>query len=446
MEIKFLQSNEQMSIREHIQYSIEKSISIKGTVAFWTINTTFFKGLSEKLASTNSYVCVDIHKPTDIDSLNGFVEKGANIYLFMYRKDNGKFPLMHAKFLMFEFDDEQVEIWLGSQNFTESALEGKNIESTTVISTSKNSELYKQINEYLQFIKDICGDIGKNIYKEIGEKFNHNYIDFYKKLQGSFDFQETTHQVMDIVCTDVKQFSTISTNYDSYTFIAIYSDNVKKLRVQTGKDLLIRALDNNGHEICYRSRVFISSARITPTEGKTNTPITTCADQYGKQYIINSFIISENNSIPAIVDELPKGKYPTIEFVVKIADEFTDELKFSQKTEYWKKLSDFNRESSPYLNLIVKNNKEIKIPKSPEDVRKESTYPFDKLGRLDMENRIIKINNAKKGISDTILRLGPKQPFIRDMVTSEKETEKNNKKTAKKPSPNNDLFDKKNIT
>ena len=48
----------------------------------------------------------------------------------------------------------------------------------------------KYICTYLDFIKVYYEDIGTKIHREIGGKFNLEFVDFYQKLQHSYDFQE----------------------------------------------------------------------------------------------------------------------------------------------------------------------------------------------------------------------------------------------------------------
>ncbi|OUD13252.1 phospholipase D-like domain-containing protein [Thioflexithrix psekupsensis] len=288
---EFLQSKNEKSIKERMECSIEKCVSIKGAVAFWSINAPFISGLAEKLALNNSYMCVDIHEPTNIDSLNSLIERNANIYLFMYRKDNGKYPLMHAKFILFDLGNGQVEIWLGSQNITKQALEGENIESTVIITTDKDSVLYRKMVDYLGTVKRYCEEVGGNLYKKIGKKFNSEYVDFYKMLQGSFDFQEKTHQVMDVICADVEEFQKgTEDSVNNYTIIAIYNNKNpnKKTSIDKNKELLIRALDRNGSVCCYKFKIHSFFDELSPMDTQTGTIVTTYRIKE-KTYTINHY-------------------------------------------------------------------------------------------------------------------------------------------------------------
>lgn len=420
--IEFLQSKEESNIKDRLNSSIDKCTAIRGAVAFWSIRPEYFAKLPEKLANPKSYICVDIHAPTDIDDLAEFVKKNANIYLFMYRKDKEKFPLLHTKFLIFDLCNEQVEIWLGSQNFTYSALEGKNIESTTIITTSKESELYNKLDEYLEFIKTTCEEIGTKLYTEIDKKFNSDYIDFYKKLQGSFDFEEKTHKVLDVLCLDKKDFTT----KDKYILITIYDDE-KKLSLQVQEKLLIRILDILDSEVIYASDV-LSVAEIYPKNESGEHPKLYASHK--NEHEISGYIVSKNKTIAVFKKNEPteeKNKFQ-IELVIKIGDEFKGELTLSNKVDFWKK-DKKNEQNLLYLKL--KESEDIYIPKSPDEISKESKYPFDKLKLLDSDNRKKSIEKFLNGENtNDIMELIGKQTIIRKMVSVNNEVdnkEKNNK-------------------
>ncbi len=145
------------------------------------------------------------------------------------------------------------------------ALEGFNLESTTIITTTKDSKLYEEVLSYLNFIRDCCKDIGTKVYPEIGGKFNLEFVDFYEKLQRSFDFQEENYQVIDLICEDVKNICSIAEHKNNSILIASFNENDSS-KFPVRKEILIRALDKKGEIICYKSNV-LSVAGIIPIEG-----------------------------------------------------------------------------------------------------------------------------------------------------------------------------------
>ncbi|OUD13251.1 hypothetical protein TPSD3_11505 [Thioflexithrix psekupsensis] len=105
--------------------------------------------------------------------------------------------------------------------------------------------------------------------------------------------------------------------------------------------------------------------------------------------------------------------------VVENIEKFSDNLTRSRKADYWKKASS---EESSKLSYLTDYSKNARIPKSPEKILKENTYPFDKLQKIDAENRANIIKSAINGnIQHKALQLIGKQSLVRKMVSTEKE-------------------------
>jgi hypothetical protein len=178
LDIELIPALEHSSIQERLEKSLSECIYVKGAVAYWTIDTNFIPELLSVLSKEESYYCIDIHKPTDIDCLADFKKMGANIFLHNYEfiplkeKQSG---LLHSKIILLELRSGQIEIWLGSHNFTRRAILGINIESSFLITTTKDNKIYKDVLTYLDFIKENC------------IPFNTEDVDFYKLLQGEDD-------------------------------------------------------------------------------------------------------------------------------------------------------------------------------------------------------------------------------------------------------------------
>ncbi len=160
-------------------------IEFRGCTAFWTIPTYYFYNVKEKsdshalikaIQKPNSFFCADIHLPTNIDNIFGYTKLGVTeIYLHKYRqgKDHTlNTNLLHSKVLLFDLDNENAEIWIGSHNFTDYAISGKNLEASVAIQCEKTDDIYKDTNAYLEKIK-----------KDFCLIFDPTKVEFYKQLQ-----------------------------------------------------------------------------------------------------------------------------------------------------------------------------------------------------------------------------------------------------------------------
>ncbi len=177
------------TVQNGLQKAAEQCESLIGTVAFWTIGIgqiEQFLGAAflEKLAHTDSYMCVDISAPTDLDKLHDLVKyRQSNIHLHcvkFYPKGT-QFKdltyLLHSKIVLFNLPDGKAKLWLGSHNFTQFALSGLNFESSVLIETDQNSELYQNAKKYIENIKKSLGVV----------EFDPNDLDIYKLLRRGIE-------------------------------------------------------------------------------------------------------------------------------------------------------------------------------------------------------------------------------------------------------------------
>jgi len=435
--IEFLQSRDSRSIKSRLEASLKKCSSLKGSVAFWKIRTGYIKGLVNVLNHHDSFICVDIHQPTNIDCLDEFVKQGANVYLFLYRVDTGRHPLLHTKLLLLDFPDGKAEIWIGSQNFTHSAIKGNNLESTSIISIEKNSALYRQVSDYIHFIRECCEDIGIIYFSYKLEKFNRDLIEFYKKLQNTYDRQETNYKVLDVVCNSVDTIHDLSERKDECTLIMAFDSS--HLRQFAGKEIVIRALDSQKEVVCYRAKVH-SVGDITPvhTIGDVSsedeeTLVKTYTNEKGHHYQIKSCIVQYNGMIPVFVSKPPNVTNQSVSLIVSITKKLQGDLLPSQKGNFWKNIPKKMRvKNLTYLQSISKGTDGeekvvVQIPRSPDFVKTESTYPFDKIKDRDDLSEIIEqlyliSTNSEPSIytwKEPLLkdaRLTKKQTIIRNLV------------------------------
>ncbi|MEK8018912.1 MAG: hypothetical protein VSS75_018740, partial [Candidatus Parabeggiatoa sp.] len=312
---------------------------------------------------------------------------------------------------------------------------------------------------YLNFIRDCCKDIGTKVYPEIGGQFNLEFVDFYEKLQRSFDFQEENYQVIDLICEDVKNICSIAEHKNNSILIASFNENDSS-KFPVRKEILIRALDKKGEIICYKSNV-LSVAGISPIEGSQENEdvlATTYIDRHGIHYKIESYIVRDKDKIPVF-----RKPYNTtnqlVSVIIRIAEEFNKDLYSSKKGNFWRKVSDDDKSKElTYLKSIT--GEEVQVPKSPETVKQESTYPFDKIRDMPPSERkavieqlykLIPEQNQKsecqstnqKKLEKPFLRtVTQKQSIARKMVTKKEEdnTDKKLENKTTEKSKNNEVF------
>jgi len=136
-------------------------------------------------------MCVDIHKPTDLDALNSMAMNSANLYLHLRQinvaiaKKSPEYEhlvaeampqyLMHQKTVLLDYVGGDAELWVGSHNWTGRALRGPNIESSVVINLKQEADIYTEAVSNLEYVRGIC------------QPMDVNKLSLYKALQGDSD-------------------------------------------------------------------------------------------------------------------------------------------------------------------------------------------------------------------------------------------------------------------
>jgi hypothetical protein len=260
IDIELIPSVKKSSIKQRLKESLCKCENVKGAVAYWTIDIDFIEELASVLKRDESYYCIDIHSPTNIDYLAKFKHFGSNILLHNYEiKINSKnyeleekkkvSYLLHSKIILFEMPDNNVEIWLGSHNFTQRAILGVNIESSFIVKSNKDSKIYKDVLDYLTFIKDNC------------VVFDVNDVDFYKKLQGQQE-EDSAKWVLELVGKNVDNLVEEKT-------IQLLGVGNNDIGDTLGKEIIIQILDvDNGKEYIYEAKI-IQAGEIDPQNPKS---------------------------------------------------------------------------------------------------------------------------------------------------------------------------------
>lgn len=192
--IELVPSPQDASIQDRLGATLQKAQSLRAAVAYWTIpNNIFGSALASCLAKTGSYLCVDIHLPTNIDCLTGLAFAGANVFLYLKsfpgETETQKAPsmpphLLHTKMLLFDLPGGKAELWVGSHNWTKRALVGPNIEASIIVQTAQTDPIYRQAVEYLDYIHREC------------MPFIAYPPDFYKQLQ--VNERESTELVIEL--------------------------------------------------------------------------------------------------------------------------------------------------------------------------------------------------------------------------------------------------------
>jgi len=153
-----------------IQLTMDNAIRMRASVAYWTISENGALGAqaSQLLLDSESFLCVDIHQPTNLDVMESMSRTGANIYLHLERIPKQNTPesrhltvtgmpkhLLHQKLLLFDLPNGEAELWIGSHNWTRRALEGPNVEASIVLALGQESPLYKEALANLVYARDI---------------------------------------------------------------------------------------------------------------------------------------------------------------------------------------------------------------------------------------------------------------------------------------------------
>jgi hypothetical protein len=160
-----------------------EATNIRASIAFWTLSPLqlgqwIHPHALDALKNAESYLCVDLQSPTNVDALAALKNEGVPVYLNLRRlpketaKVSGTLGLLHTKMLLIDKNDGSAELWVGSHNWTAFALRGPNTEVSTVIHLTKESNLYSSALKYLDEIRfKLC------------RPFSLEKIDYYKELQ-----------------------------------------------------------------------------------------------------------------------------------------------------------------------------------------------------------------------------------------------------------------------
>ena len=205
MTIDFLPSSPtSRSVSHLLMDSLSNCLSVQGSVAFWKLPTDVLdRQLFWALCRPESFICVDFHIPTNFEYLAEFVEQirshrdFPSLFIFLRKagkSNDGDSPVMlHTKILLFDMGNQNWQIWVGSHNFTRSALFGLNLEGSLCVKGNNNepqfTELLAKIKSYLIYIQSLC------------EPFDPNRIPVYKALRGEKEENDTDDSIVRRILT-----------------------------------------------------------------------------------------------------------------------------------------------------------------------------------------------------------------------------------------------------
>ena len=350
-------------------------------VAFWTHKPSHIA--IQILKREKSTICADIHKPTDIDKLDALVGRGVkNVFLFLYRnreKNYQQTPLLHSKIFLFDFGDGSAEIWMGSQNFTRSALSGINCESIHILKTTVDSKIYSEVDKYIDFIKQCCEDVQG--------QFDREKKEFYKELQ-QIRIKSNPLYVLDVLGTR----SSFSTGDSIILIVDSASNDQNEFKART-YEAILRVLSSEQKLIQYD--IVIEVTAITTSEGLKELGRRKKPSHAHVGYIIRTHsripLLRElNNDIQKILSDIDEiASEIGLIAIIKIVKINERDLS-SGHSEVWGDLE--SKDSYHYAESLPTDSsrQNLQIPK--QSIRPKVT-DFDRL--IDCELNVIEQNISK---------------------------------------------------
>ena len=187
-----------INLNSQIQTFFSESECVRAAIAFWSISESDLQLLTghrgvQVLKNEDSFLCVDIQKPTNIDHLASLVQKGVKVFLNIRRlpgplaKYSTSSGLLHTKMLLSNRSNEQADFWIGSHNWTRPALVGPNKEGSMALRLDRDGALYTEVMSFLE-------DIRANYCRP----FDSGKVDFYKLLQEKMS-QRVPGESIDVI-------------------------------------------------------------------------------------------------------------------------------------------------------------------------------------------------------------------------------------------------------
>lgn len=403
MNIQFAPQLKNRSLFQDLNSLFQECTSFKASVAYWTIREDFFKhSLTKALKKSNSFVCVDLAKPTDLYTINSFYYENVNqFYWHKYKISSGMgndYKLLHSKVLLFDLPNHQAEIWVGSMNFTLTAIKGLNIESITKINCSQDEKVYKDTLEFLNFVKnDLC------------YQYELSELDYYEMLQQQSITKIITANLK--LGKKAKVVSLFGINIDSIKnndIIELFSINNRDYDIyKSSKVVYLQIADKpNNQEYLFEAKV----EQFGNTEGDA-----TKIDFIGKKRYANigydkfSYLTEPNNIDHNYLNGI--NYFVTVRIIKRIVDYSIVEVPDIKSLNLWKpddsmsylQLINYDREEFiPCIEIANKNFIEPKIEginlltitEEKFNISKKNSEKIDFL-KLNISDDPSKINNPE---------------------------------------------------
>jgi hypothetical protein len=324
MNIEFVPNDlRKRNVQKKLRESLQKAKILRGTVAFWTIDNSFFEtALIDVLNHPESFYCVDICPPTNFEAILDIEkelcqDKKARTFFVHLKRKSERDNLFHSKVILMEMPNDEVELWVGSHNFTKSALQGVNIESSIVMKFRKNeSPIY---NEVLQFLNALKNEIEGNFFSEekyyyfkaLQDAANREWVETCLRNDTNLKFREIFFRRT--IKIDGKKIHNILRNT-----IIIIGDNKEELKEieKHGKTVFIHATDIDTKE------EFIFEGSITARDildDHYSKDVEFGSRRIGKTYSFSKEIILESEEVVSREKLGNKGFYINIEVKERIA-------------------------------------------------------------------------------------------------------------------------------
>ena len=177
----FCQAVPQSAFRPVIEEALDGANGLDVAVAFLTrAGADLFSKWANVIGAKNCRLCVSVQFPTDLDALMD-LHQVLGPQLFIHLKcgpqerveSSTLSSLLHSKVIWTKRNDRRVSIFVGSHNWTSSALDGVNLEASTRIDCDAGDTFEREVKSHL----DAC-------VKEC-VVFNPNDLDYYRSIQVS---------------------------------------------------------------------------------------------------------------------------------------------------------------------------------------------------------------------------------------------------------------------
>jgi hypothetical protein len=165
-------------LRSIIERTVRTATDLDVATAFMTqAGVDFYATCSSRIDPQCCRLSVSVHFPTNLDALQSLGRRLRNrLHIYLggktpYEKISKFSPLLHSKVIWIGHGHESVSIFVGSHNWTATALDGVNMEASAGIECESQHPFAQDIKAHL----DSCFDAGV--------EFNPADLDFYKSIQ-----------------------------------------------------------------------------------------------------------------------------------------------------------------------------------------------------------------------------------------------------------------------